>query len=465
MAKAIFVGGTASHAGKSWMTAAICRYLYRRGLRVAPFKAQNMSNNSFPCATGGEIGRAQVAQAEACGIEPTTDMNPILLKPSADTRSQVVLNGRIWRSLPAASYYQQFDFLLGQVLDAYERLSRAYEVIVIEGAGSMAELNLRGTDLVNFGLATRINAPVLLVGDIDRGGIFASLIGTVELVEPAERDLIRALAVNKFRGDINLFLNGVEMIEKRTGKPNLGVFPYARDIHLDEEDGVSLERAHKGPSDMAIVALPRISNLTDFRLLQDARWIRHPVPGFYEWIFLPGTKSTAEDLAWLRSTGLADWLLAQHEAGANIVGICGGYQMLGESVEDPYAVESANAFVAGLGLLPIRTVMAREKATIAVEAQTPGGAVFRAYEIHMGRTTTPPGAQPFASVNGLPEGLRHRRCIGTYLHGALEDAAVLSELLGRPIEPPPPREESYDRLGEWFAAHADIKRFEELFLG
>ncbi|HYO82099.1 MAG TPA: cobyric acid synthase, partial [Bryobacteraceae bacterium] len=263
-ARSIFVGGTTSHAGKSWMTAAICRYLKNRGLRVAPFKAQNMSNNSFPAVNGGEIGRAQAAQAAACGVEPHTDMNPILLKPHSDCGSQVVLHGRVWRDLSASAYYEHFEFLRGQVLDSYQRLSRAYDVVVIEGAGSVAEVNLRQRDLVNFGFANLVGAPALLVADIDRGGVFASLIGTVQLLQEEEFRLLRSFAVNRFRGDLSLFSDGVSFLENRMEKPCLGVFPWARDIRLDEEDGVSVEALRARGHDVAIIRLPRISNLTDF---------------------------------------------------------------------------------------------------------------------------------------------------------------------------------------------------------
>ena len=230
------VAGTASHVGKSWMTTAICRWLVRRGYRVAPFKAQNMSNNSYPCASGGEIGRAQVAQAEACYLEPEPDMNPILLKPNSDTGSQVVVNGKAWRTLAARDYYHQFPYLLGHVTDAYERLASRHDFIVMEGAGSISELNLKATDLVNLGLATRLNVPVLLVADIDRGGVFASIVGTFGLLEENERSLVRSFAINRFRGDPTLFETGVGMLEDRTGRPCLGVFPHLSDVPLDPED-------------------------------------------------------------------------------------------------------------------------------------------------------------------------------------------------------------------------------------
>ncbi len=469
-AKPIFVGGTASHAGKSWMTTAICRYLFRQGFRVAPFKAQNMSNNSYPCPGGGEIGRAQVAQAEACGLEPSPDLNPILLKPNSDCGSQVVVNGKVWRTLSAGDYYAHFDYLLGQALAAYARLAERFEYVVIEGAGSVAELNLADRDLVNFGLARRLGAPALLVGDIDRGGIFAALLGTIGLLPPEDRALVKALAVNRFRGDPRLFDDGVRILEERSGLPCLGVFPWLADAPLDEEDGVALERpaappAPDAPCRAAIIRLPRISNFTDFRLMPWAVWLARPREEPFDAVFLPGTKNTLADLAWLRETGLADWVRDQHRAGAAIVGVCGGYQMLGELVADPFGVESPRREAQGLGLLPAFTVMAAEKTTRVVDAVTPSGLRFRAYEIHLGRTSLTRRVPPFALLeDGAAEGVRCGRIFGTYLHGALEDPAVLGEILGVTVPPLPPKTQVYDRLGEWFSTYADTRRFAELYL-
>src|SRR5882724_3172975 len=322
-AKPIFVGGTTSHAGKSWMATAICAWLRQRGFRVAPFKAQNMSNNSYACPDGGEIGRAQVAQAEACGLAPEHDMNPILLKPNSDLGSQVVLDGRVWKTLAARDYYEHFDFLLQHVLDAYQRLQRQYEYVVIEGAGSITELNLKSRDLVNLGLARRLNAPGLLVADIDRGGVFASIVGTFCLLDDEERRLIRSFAVNRFRGDPSLFADGVKILESRTGRPCLGVFPMLQDMFIDAEDGVCLEELRQargvGPR-VGIVRLPHISNFTDFRLLAPfADWITRPPEGRFECVILPGTKNTIGDLAWLRHGGLDDWILSQRRAGALVI--------------------------------------------------------------------------------------------------------------------------------------------------
>jgi adenosylcobyric acid synthase len=465
-AKPIFVGGTTSHAGKSWMVTAICAWLRERGYRVAPFKAQNMSNNSCACPGGGEIGRAQAAQAEACGLDPEPDMNPILLKPNSDMGSQVVLDGQVWRTLRAREYYEKFDFLLAHVLDAYERLAARFEYVVIEGAGSVAELNLKRHDLCNLGLARRLDAPGLLVADIDRGGVFASIIGTFCLLDEAERALLHAFAVNRFRGDASLFADGIGILETRTCRPCLGVFPMAHDIHVDAEDAVCLEEfgQAKTPAPpgagVAIVRLPHISNFTDFRLLQPfADWITRPVDAHYDCVILPGTKNTIGDLEWLRRNGLDEWILAQ----GRIVGVCGGYQMMGESIADPDHVESGAGEARGLGLLPVRTVLRAEKTVRPVEAVTPSGIRFAAYEIHMGDTPRPEHAEPFAMLSdGAVEGVRMGGCVGTYLHGALESAEVLSELLGWTVPPVAPKQQSYAQLAAWFDRHQ--RSFAEMYL-
>lgn len=466
MGRSLMIGGTASHVGKSWMATAICRWLRNRGIRVAPFKAQNMSNNSYPCSCGGEIGRAQVEQAYACGIEPTPDMNPILLKPTSDRRSQIVLEGKVWKNLDACSYYERFDFLLSRVLAAYQRLSQQYEFIVIEGAGSITELNLKSRDLVNLGLAQRIGAPLLLLADIDRGGVFASIVGSFALLETAEAALVRGFAVNRFRGDPRLFRDGVQILEQRTNRPCLGVFPFAPDIELDQEDAVSLDeiRSSNRGSDVVIVHLPHISNTTDFRLLPNAVWLKQPIHQQFSTIILPGTKNTIDDLLWLQKTGLFDWIRQQHRHGATVIGICGGYQMLGESIEDPEQVESEIGQVDGLGLIALRTVMSGEKLVRRVNAVTPTGIEFQGYEIHVGKSF-PTSSTPFATLDdGTPDGIRANRCFGTYLHGALEHPAVLGELLCMSITDAKPRELMYDQLATWFDSHVNRQVFEEQYL-
>jgi adenosylcobyric acid synthase len=467
-ARPIFIGGTGSHAGKSWVATALCRYLYRMGRRVAPFKAQNMSNNSMVCAGGGEIGRAQAAQAEACGLEPHPDMNPILLKPTGTLGSQVVLNGRPWRNLKAADYYCHFEFLLENVLASYFRLAAKYDTIVIEGAGSVTELNLARWDLVNLGLAKRLAAPAILVADIDRGGVFASVVGTFHLLDDADARLVRSFLINRFRGDRGLFEDGVGILEEKTRRRCLGVFPFAHDIHLDAEDSVSIDDLQARTcvaSDqraqgcrVAIIRLPHISNFTDFRLMPFAVYLTAPSSEQFDFILLPGTKSTIEDLLWMRSNGMEQWLLQQVERGARVMGVCGGFQMLGEEIVDPHGVESPVYEIRGIGLIPAKTRLSRDKITRTVEARTPSDIPFEGYEIHMGITVTAETNRPFATLaDGTLDGVRLPHVIGTYLHGALENKAVLEEILGRalPATSISSKEAAYDRLAGWFAEHVN----------
>jgi adenosylcobyric acid synthase len=442
------------------MVTAICAWLRQRGVRVAPFKAQNMSNNSYPCRVGGEIGRAQVAQAEACGLEPEPSMNPILLKPTGNGMSQVVVNGRVWKTLSAREYYSHADELRCQVLDAYNDLCDRFDAVVIEGAGSVTELNLKQYDLVNLGLVTRIRAPWLLVADIERGGVFASVIGTVSLLSADERSLFRGFAINKFRGDVSLFDEGVKLLEERTASPCLGVFPHTAQLHLDAEDGLALNTRPCGAAPaggrIAIVRFPHVSNTTDFRLLTWADWLTSPLLDSYDAVILPGTKNTIADLVWLRNVGLDKWILSQHRAGAIVVGICGGYQMLGKRVHDPDGVESNVPAAEGLGLLPIVTTLTNEKRTRAVSATTRGGVVFGGYEIHMGVTTEEEGqvSAPFATLDdGEQDGACRSGVIGTYLHGAFEHAGVCAEVFGIPMAAAVAKAAEYERLAAWFDQH------------
>jgi adenosylcobyric acid synthase len=458
-ARPLFVGGTSSNAGKSWMATAICAWLRRQGVAVAPFKAQNMSNHSFPCRAGGEIGRAQVAQAEACGLEPEPAMNPILLKPNGNGSSQVIVDGRPWKTLPPRQYYERAEELRAHVRAAYEDLARRFDVVVIEGAGSVSELNLRHADLVNLGLVTSLRAPWLLVADIERGGVFGSIIGTVSLLEPAERELFRGFAINKFRGDPSLFEEGVGMLEARTSSHCFGVFPFEPGIALDAEDSLSVPTAPRTAAPpgarTAIVRLPCLSNATDFRLLSWAEWVAAPAIGDYDFVIVPGTKNTLFDLAWLRRAGMADWIVQQHRRGATIIGICGGFQMLGLRVDDPHGVESELRSAPGLALLPVVTVMARHKTVRLTSARTrQGGTLFNAYEIHLGETTSQDGLLPFALLDdGSGDGACLPGVIGTYLHGALEDPHVCAELFGVALPEAASKGEQYERLAEWFARH------------
>jgi adenosylcobyric acid synthase len=457
--KAVLIGGTSSNAGKSLVATALCAWLRERGMSVAPFKAQNMSNHSYPCRDGGEIGRAQVAQAEACGLEPEPSMNPILLKPNGDGTSQVVLNGRLWKTLPARGYYEQAEFLSRHVLSAYADLARRFDVIVIEGAGSVSELNLRPFDLVNLGFATRIGAPWILVADIERGGVFASVIGSVSLLTSEERALFRGFMINKFRGDLSLFEDGTRILEQRTESPCLGVFPFTEDLDVDAEDSLSLNHRslHVAPpgTRVAILRFPRLSNGTDFRLITWADWISAaPARGQYDFVILPGRKNTIADLRWMRQRGLDDWVIGQHRSGATVIGICGGYQMLGRAIHDPDGMESHVPSMAGLGLLLTETVLGREKTARVVSAATLRGSSFRAYEIHLGKTIADVPFEPFAYLaDGRSEGVWANRVIGTYLHGALEDSSVCSEIFGIAVSPRASAEARYRRLADWFGQH------------
>jgi adenosylcobyric acid synthase len=459
-ARALFVGGTSSNAGKSWMATAICAWLRKRGIAVAPFKAQNMSNNSYPCRAGGEIGRAQVAQAEACGLEPEPAMNPILLKPNGNGTSQVVINGRVWKTLSAREYYAHAGELRGKVLAAYEDLSSRFDAIVIEGAGSVTELNLRGHDLVNLGLVTRIGAPWLLVADIERGGVFGSVIGTTHLLTPEERSLFRGFAINKFRGDVSLFDDGVRILEERTAARCFGVFPFAADVHLDAEDSLALEMrpgmAAPSGARLAIIRFPHLSNATDFRLLTWADWITSPPGGEYDFVVLPGSKNTIADLTWLRQSGLLDWVLAHHRRGATVIGVCGGYQMLGQTISDPGGIESPDREATGLGLLPAVTTLSREKRTRTVVATTRRGVSFAGYEIHLGATTLDgaSGTTPFAVLDdGSSDGACAAGIIGTYLHGAFESPGVCAEVFGIEAPVASSKASHYERLAAWFEQH------------
>lgn len=442
MAKNIMIQGTMSNVGKSLLSAGLCRIFRQDGFRVAPFKSQNMALNSFITREGGEMGRAQVVQAEAAGIAPDTRMNPILLKPTTDMGSQVIVNGQVRGNLSAMEYYRRKREYLPAVMEAYESLAAEYDVIVIEGAGSPAEINLRQEDLVNMGLAELVDAPVLLVGDIDRGGVFAQLYGTVALLEAAERRRVKGVVVNKFRGDRAILEPGLEMLERLCGIPVAGVVPYVH-ADIDDEDSLTERFARdqvRKCIDLAVIRLPRISNFTDFspfaryenvsvRYVDRTDSLHKP-----DMIFLPGTKSTIADLQWLRQSGLEAAIQKAASAGVPVFGICGGYQMLGRTIADPDQVESAGVTgIRGMGLLEMDTVFRGEK----VQRQTAGtiagvtgllsglnGCRYTGYEIHMGRSTqTAPPVNGFANV------------YGSYVHGIFDEpevtGAVLKALCGK----------------------------------
>lgn len=408
-AKTLMILGTSSSAGKSLLVTALCHSFARRGLRVAPFKAQNMSNNAAVCPDGSEIGRAQALQAQAAGIPLSADLNPILIKPESDASSQVIVMGRPFRRLEAAAYYDHKDYLWTEATAALDRLRAQYDLVILEGAGSPVELNLKSWDIVNFAMADYADAQVLLVGDIDRGGIFAQMLGTLWLLEPRERRRVRGLIVNKFRGDPHLFEAGVRMLEEKGGIQVLGVVPYLQNLGLPEEDAVALDarKAFASTSaqiDIAVIHFPLIANFDDFDPFQNdpGAGVRYVTSaeglGRPDAVCLPGTKSTISDLDWLRCRGLDTAILAHAHRGGAVVGICGGYQMLGETIIDASRVESDRTHVRGLGLLPVHTRFENDKATYPAQGFTIGGPDWldstmgislTGYEIHMGRTQTP----------------------------------------------------------------------------
>ncbi|MEE8721675.1 MAG: cobyric acid synthase [Eggerthellaceae bacterium] len=503
--KRIMVQGTMSGVGKSVLAAGLCRVLARDGLAVAPFKSQNMALNSFITPDGAEIGRAQAMQAEACGIPPEACMNPILLKPTADTTSQVIVNGHVRGDMPARTYFEKKRALVPDILRAYDSLAERFDCIVIEGAGSPAEINLKDDDIVNMGLAAMVDAPVLLVGDIDRGGVFAQLAGTMMLLEPDERARVRGLVVNKFRGDRSILEPGLAQLEQITGVPVAGVVPYAA-LDLDDEDSLSERlsaRAAGALADIAVVRLPRISNFTDFIPLEavdgvGVRYVSNPHDlGRPDLIIIPGTKSTLGDLAWMRTSGMAPAVVRASRAGVPVVGICGGYQMLGMSVSDPTGAEGGGE-QPGLGLLPVETVFAPTKHQVQVEgavvcdvaaaaaahvaplASALAGRPVRGYEIHLGETKRLGGVQ-FSQVRAAGSQLVEDGCVagdvfGSYVHGLFDDPelteALVGELLARKgIDPARARavdyaaykQRQYDELERVVRASIDMNLIERLF--
>ena len=437
-AKCIMVQGTMSGAGKSLLCAGLCRIFAQDGLKVAPFKSQNMALNSYVTRDGLEMGRAQVVQAQAAGKEPDVRMNPILLKPSSDIGSQVIVGGEIRGQMSATEYFRMKRQLIPDIMEAYNGLAAENDVIVIEGAGSPAEINLRTDDIVNMGMAELVDAPVLLAGDIDRGGVFAQLYGTVALLQEQERARIGGLIINKFRGDEAILRPGLTMLEEKTGIPVLGVVPYLR-VNVDDEDSLApcLEnQGGKKPLDIAVIRLPRISNFTDFSLLDEhpAMGIRYVQStrelGSPDLVILPGTKSTLSDLLWLRQSGLEAAVCKLAYTGTPVLGICGGYQMLGETLSDPYGTEGGGE-MHGMGLLPIDTVFSDRKTRTRMQADVLAsdfaGAKLDGYEIHTGKTTVRGDAFCILE-NGQPDGCVSGNVFGTYLHGLFDTGSLTQKL-------------------------------------
>ena len=497
MAKAIMVQGTMSNAGKSLLAAGLCRIFKQDGYRVAPFKSQNMALNSFITEEGLEMGRAQVMQAEAAGIKPSVLMNPILLKPTNDVGSQVIVNGEVLGTMSARDYFKYKKKLVPDIMKAYNALAAENDIIVIEGAGSPAEINLKTEDIVNMGMAKMAKAPVLLVGDIDRGGVFAQLIGTVELLEEDERQMVKGLIINKFRGDKTILDPGVQMLEERSHIPVVGVAPYLN-IQVEDEDSLTERFDRKTEVDLidiAVIRVPRISNFTDFnpfesipgvslRYVQHVSELKNP-----DMIILPGTKNTMEDLLWMRANGLEAAVLKEVARGKIIFGICGGYQMLGETLSDPHYVE-AGGTIKGMGLLPMDTIFAENKTRTRVSGKflnlngdlaALSGAELEGYEIHMGETVLKENAGHCVSIEDHVSGSRKedgaycKNVCGTYVHGVFdkEDVAEavvralgekkgldVSEMTG--VDFAAFKETQYDILASELRKHLDMKKIYEI---
>lgn len=501
-AKTIMFLGTGSDVGKSIATAAFCRIFKRRGFSPAPFKAQNMSNNSYITLEGGEIGRAQVVQAEAAGLVPSNDMNPVLLKPSSGLGAQIVVQGRVYGQMTAAGYHGHKKTLTGAVMESFHRLAAQHDIIVLEGAGSCCEVNLRRNDIVNFSMAKKANAPCLLVADIDRGGVFAQIIGSMALMTRGERALIAGFIINKFRGDPGLFSDGLKIIEQRTRRPVLGLVPFYEDIHIDPEDSVAVQADTRKPKPLgrdkvntAVVRLPGISNFTDLEALERepdvlVNYLSRPDDlAAYDLLILPGTKNVMEDALWLGRRGWTRKIKAFARDRGRVLGICGGYQLLGREILDPYGVESGRGRVRGLDLMPLSTSLAQDKILRRVSGiDLATGRRVRGYEIHMGRTAVIDSGRARDSLRPMLRlhepgrkkswedgyALEGGRVQGAYVHGLLDSPAWRKDYLNilRRAKGLPERQRAaparggrfhqYDRLAGHFEKHVDIDRVMEI---
>ncbi len=474
---ALMIQGTTSDAGKSTVAAGLCRSLHRRGVRVAPFKPQNMALNSAVTADGGEIGRAQALQAQACGLAPHTDMNPVLLKPNSDTGAQVIVHGRALANMEARAYHDYKRVAMEAVMQSWRRLTTQYDFVVVEGAGSPAEINLRDRDIANMGFALPNRCPVVIVADIDRGGVFAHLVGTLDCLSDEERALVRGFVINRFRGDRALLRSGEDWLERRTGLPVFGVLPMLKGLHLDAEDAIQTGQSSAGQGArlrVVVPVFPRISNHTDVDALRAHPQVDllfapldRPLPAC-DLVILPGSKSVQGDLAALRAHGW-DTQIARHlRYGGRVLGICGGMQMMGRMLHDPLGLEGAPASVAGLALFDYDTTLAPEKQLRVVEGRLrPGGQPVRGYEIHMGVSTGPALAQPAVDLAHGPDGARSAdgQLMATYVHGLFDAPDACAALLdwaglqqAQPLDLAALREASLDRLADCLEAEIDIDR-------
>ena len=469
MVKALMFMGTGSDVGKSLIVAGLCRAFANRGIRVAPFKPQNMSNNAAVTADGGEIGRAQALQARAARLAPLTAMNPVLLKPEHESGAQLIVRGKRIASLPAREYWARRAELMPQVLAAFHELDT--DLVLVEGAGSASEVNLRATDIANFGFARAANVPVVLIGDIDRGGVIASLVGTFAVIDQSDSALIRATLVNKFRGDPALFTDGLHVIAERTGVPCLGPVPYFPDAaKLPAEDSLALDRKDKsaGRFVIAVPRLPRIANFDDLDPLRAEPNVSvvivepgQPLPQSADLILIPGSKATRADLAAMRKVKWDIDILAHHHAGKPVLGICGGYQMLGNTIADPLGIEGEAGTSEGLGLLDVDTVLEPVKQLREVSGKYHGAChghcdpPLRGYHMHMGVTTGPDTGHPFAEIDGKPEGAGNALVTGTYLHGVFGSDAFRKTFLQNVANPTLNYEASIDTTLDALAAHLE----------
>ncbi|KPB84689.1 cobyric acid synthase CobQ [Pseudomonas syringae pv. tomato] len=477
----LMVQGTTSDAGKSTLVTALCRWLTRQGVKVVPFKPQNMALNSAVTADGGEIGRAQAVQAQACFLAPHTDMNPVLLKPNSDTGAQVIIHGRAVTTMNAVAYHGYKEIAMQAVLESHRRLSESYPVIMVEGAGSPAEINLRANDIANMGFAEAVDCPVLLIADINRGGVFAHLVGTLELLSPSEQARVKGFIINRFRGDIALLQPGLDWLEARTGKPVVGVLPYVMDLHLEAEDGLDQRQTDKVEQVLNVVVpvLPRISNHTDFDPLRlhpqvNLQFIGpgQPIPPA-DLIILPGSKSVRSDLNYLRANGWETAIDRHLRYGGKLMGICGGLQMLGEHLHDPLGLEGAAGSSAGLGLLAMSTVLETEKQLRNVRGRlTLEDAEVSGYEIHAGVTTGAALEQAAVQLDdGRCDGAQSAdgQILGTYLHGLFESPAACGALLRwaglenvQSVDYHALRERDIERLADLVEKHLDGTLLREL---